>query len=95
MAAINFEVKKIEKATKENCVVVDVKFDSNNTIYTYVRKNYGGYTIIDGCKVSFDEKTYSLKSVERVYETEGKRKRRGTSVDYNKGKKSSEKSKMK
>ena len=79
MNGVNFEVTNIEKAIKAGCVVVNVKFNGNENLYTYVRKNYGGYTFIDGCKVIFDEE-YNFKGAERQYETSGKRKRQKTTA---------------
>lgn len=75
---VNFEVVKIEKANKPNFVVANIKFEESEKIYSYVRKSYKGSTIIDGCEIKFDEETFEVKSVERIYDTAG-RKRRDTS----------------
>lgn len=74
---VNFEVVKIYKANKPGCVVVDLVFNESNKPYTYVRKDYGNSTYIDGCKIEFDD-NYKVVSIERVYETKG-RKRTDTS----------------
>lgn len=70
----NFEVIKIEKAMNHDCVVVTVKFEDSSKEFTYVRKNYNGATIINGCKISFDS-NYQLKSIEQLYETKGFKKK--------------------
>lgn len=70
----NFEVIKIEKAMNHDCVVVTVKFEDSSKEFTYVRKNYNGATIINGCKISFDS-NYQLKSIEQLYETKGVKKK--------------------
>lgn len=75
MNNFGFNVIAIKNAQKSGCVVADVVFDSApDKVYTYVRKNYGSYTVIDGCKVSFDSEK-RVTGYERLYETEGKRKR--------------------
>lgn len=74
---VNFEVLSIKKAYKYGCVVVDVKFNDNENVYTYVRKSYGNYTFIDGCKVCFDD-GYNFVSAERQYETAGRKRQKTT-----------------
>ncbi len=75
MNDINFEVKSIKKANKENCVVVTIKFNGNEKEYSYVRtarKNKDGFsTIINGCKIFVDKKYNYIKTM-RVYETKNK-----------------------
>lgn len=74
MAKVNFEVLNIKAAErKEGFVVVEIKFNENEKVFTYVRKAYNNYTIIDGCKISFNE-SFKVLSVERVYETKGVKK---------------------
>ena len=73
MENINFKVVKIEKANKTDCVVVTLKFEGSEKQYTYVRKAYGTSTIIDGCRINFDE-DYNVTGVERIYETKGVKK---------------------
>lgn len=70
---VNFEVIKIEKAMKPNCVVVTLKFNGSDKQFTYVRRAYGNSTVIDGCKISYTS-NYEVKSVERIYETKGMKK---------------------
>ena len=75
---INFTVKNIEKAIKSGFVKVDVKFDGNDKIYTYIRKTsfdgFVGSVIIDGCKVNYDRYTFDVLNVVREYDTKGVKK---------------------
>lgn len=73
MANVNFEVIKIEKAIKAGCVVVTLKFEGSEKHFTYVRKAYGNTTVIDGCRIYFDNE-YSVQKIEREYETKGVKK---------------------
>lgn len=73
MMEVNFEVIKIEKAIKKDCVVVVLKFKNSDKEFTYVRKAYGNTTVIDGCKICFDNE-YNFVSVERIYDTKGMKK---------------------
>lgn len=73
MANVNFEVIKIEKAIKNGCVVVTLKFEGSEKQFTYVRKAYGNTTVIDGCRIYFDG-NYNVEKVEREYETKGIKK---------------------
>lgn len=73
MANVNFEVLKIEKALKPNCVVVTLKFEGSEKEFTYVRRNYGFSTIINGCKINFTS-DFKVESIERIYETKGVKK---------------------
>lgn len=73
MANVNFKVIKIEKAIKPGCVVVTLQFDGSEKQFTYVRKAYGTSTVIDGCRINFNE-NYDFVSVERIYETKGMKK---------------------
>lgn len=47
MTNVNFEVIKIEKAMKHDCVVVTLKFEGSSKEFTYVRKAYNNTTVID------------------------------------------------
>ena len=73
MTNVNFEVIKIEKAMKHGCVVVTLKFEDSSKEYTYIRKAYKNTTVIDGCRIYFDE-NYHVEKVEREYETKGVKK---------------------
>lgn len=73
MANVNFEVKKIEKAIKVGCVVVTLQFEGSEKQFTYVRKAYNNTTVIDGCRIYFDN-DYNVVKVEREYETKGVKK---------------------
>lgn len=73
MANVNFEVIEIEKAIKKDCVVVTLKFEGSEKQFTYVRKAYGNTTVIDGCRIYFDNQ-YNVEKVEREYETKGVKK---------------------
>lgn len=73
MTNVNFEVIKIEKAIKQGCVVVTLKFKNSDKEYTYVRRAYGNTTVIDGCRIYFNE-NYQVEKVERIYETKGVKK---------------------
>lgn len=73
MANVNFEVIKIEKAIKAGCVVVTLKFEGSEKHFTYVRKAYGNTTVIDGCRIYFDNE-YNVQKIEREYETKGVKK---------------------
>lgn len=83
---VAFEVKKIEKANKSGCVVAHVKFNSSDTVYTYVRKYHRNNVfskslsiVIDGCEVSFRDfdpgcDTANVTSIYRIYNTKGTKK---------------------
>lgn len=83
---VAFEVKKIEKANKPGCVVAHVKFNSSDTVYTYVRKYRRSVVlgkslsiVIDGCEVSFRDfdpgcDTTNVTSIYRIYNTKGTKK---------------------
>ena len=73
MTGVNFKVIKIEKAIKHDCVVVTLQFNGSDKQFTYVRRAYGNYTVIDGCKIEFDQ-NYQFVSAERIYETKGTKK---------------------
>lgn len=78
---VNFQVNGIEAANKPGFVVVKIQFNNSYKEFTYVRRAYSESnnvpgaraTIIDGCKIVFDA-TYQVISVEREYETKGKKK---------------------
>lgn len=78
MTNVNFEVIKIEKAIKPECVVATIKFKGSEKEFTYVRKmymkNFVGVIVIDGCSIYFNPFTYDLIKVEREYETKGFKK---------------------
>lgn len=77
---VAFEVKKIEKANKPGCVVAHIKFNGNDTVYTYVRKAkdtdkpFTDSLVIDGCCIEFDSMCYAVKDVYRIYNTKGVKK---------------------
>ena len=73
MANVNFQVIKIEKAIKNGCVVVTLKFNGSDKQFTYVRKAYENSTVIDGCRIYFDS-NYQVTNIEREYETKGVKK---------------------
>ena len=73
MTKVSFEVVKIEKAMKNGCVVVTLKFEGSNKEFTYVRKAYNNTTVIDGCRIYFNQ-NYEVEKVEREYETKGVKK---------------------
>jgi hypothetical protein len=70
---INFKVMNIEKAIKHGCVVVTLQFEGSPKEFTYVRKAYNNTTVIDGCRIYFDN-DYQFIKVEREYETKGVKK---------------------
>lgn len=70
---VNFQVVNIEKARKENCVVVIVKFEGSEKLFTYVRRAYNNTTVIDGCRIYFND-NYEFIKAEREYETKGVKK---------------------
>lgn len=75
---IGFEVIKVEKAMKAGYVVTTVKYPTIDHNYTYVRKatvnNFEGCTVVDGCEVRYNPIDYTVKSVERIYDTKGLKK---------------------
>lgn len=73
MTGVNFKVIKVEKANKSGCVVVTLAFGESGKWYTYVRKAYDNTTVIDGCRITFDN-NYHVTGVERIYETKGVKK---------------------
>lgn len=72
-ANVNFVVKHIEAAKKHGCVVVIVEFNGSSKQFTYVRKAYNNTTVIDGCRIYFDD-NYNFIRAEREYETKGIKK---------------------
>lgn len=74
---IGFELKSIEKAKKAGFVVVEVKYPTMDTIYTYVRRYITragrNLTTIDGCEIEFTD-TYAVLSIKRIYDTAGMRR---------------------
>lgn len=73
MKKVNFTVKHIEAARKNGCVVVILQFDGSSKEFTYVRKAYNNTTLIDGCRIYFND-NYQVEKVEREYETKGVKK---------------------
>lgn len=74
MMEVNFKVNKIEKADKKvGYVVCYITFDGNPKEFTYVRKAYGNTTVIDGCRIYFND-NYEVEKVEREYDTKGVKK---------------------
>ena len=70
MMEVNFEVMKIEKAMKKSYIVAEVKFEGNEKVYSFVRRAYNNTTVIDGCRIYFDN-DYRVEKVEREYDTKG------------------------
>lgn len=91
MTNVSFEVISIEKARKDGCVLVNLKFNNGNKVYNYVRKAHGNTTVIDGCRIYFND-NYSVEKIEREYETKGVKK---TSTAAQVGKGGSTSSKIK
>lgn len=75
---IGFEVISVEKAMKPGYVVTTVKYPTIAHNYTFVRKatvnNFEGCTVVDGCEVRYSTIDYTVKSVERIYDTKGLKK---------------------
>ena len=75
---IGFEVISVEKAMKAGYVVTTVKYPTIDHNYTFVRKatvnNFEGVTVVDGCEVRYNPFDYTVKSVERIYDTKGLKK---------------------
>lgn len=75
---VGFKVIKVEKANKPGYVVTTVKYPTIDHYYTFVRKttvsNLEGCTVVDGCEVKYNTMDYTIKSVERVYDTKGLKK---------------------
>lgn len=83
MTQVSFEVKKIEKAEKKDCVIVTLNFLGNDKIYTYVRRAYDNTTVIDGCRIYYND-SFEVIKIEREYETRGV-KRTSTANQVGKG----------
>lgn len=73
MEKVKFDVLGLEKASKEGYVVANVRFEGNTKVYNYVRKAYGNSTVIDGCKIEFDD-NFNVINIERIYETKGRKR---------------------
>lgn len=71
---VNFKVLKIEPFTKRDKVAVTIEFKKTGAQFTYVRKYYKGYVIVEGCYVYFNKKDYKPYEVREVYSTSGKRR---------------------
>lgn len=71
---IGFEVLSVEKARKNGFAVVNVKYPTTETIYTYVRRytTRGGrnITTVDGCEIEFNDELNVL-GIKRIYDTAG------------------------
>ena len=78
MTKVNFKVEKIAKATKDGYVKLEVKFDGSSATESFIRKAYGDTTILDGCRIYFNE-SFDVLNVVREYETSGKKKSKNTS----------------
>lgn len=78
---VGFEVINVSPAHKSGCAVVSVKYPTSETVYTYVRKYTTKGTgegrtfnvVVDGCEVVCS-RTWDTISVERKYDTKGKKK---------------------
>lgn len=77
MSNINFEVLGIEKSNKAGWVKVSVKFKKNKKVYNYIRKMYKNAdwnsTLIDGCRVYFDD-DFIVSEITPEYDTKGVKK---------------------
>lgn len=71
---VNFKVLKIEPSTKRGKVAVTIEFKKTGAQFTYVRKYYKGYVIVEGCYVYFNKKDYKPYEIREVYSTSGKRR---------------------
>lgn len=73
MTNVNFKVIKIEKAIKADCIVATIQFHNSPKVFTYVRRAYDNTTVIDGCRIYFND-NYEVEKIEREYETKGVKK---------------------
>lgn len=71
---VNFKVLKIEPSTKRGKVAITIEFKKTGAQFTYVRKYYKGYVIVEGCYVYFNKKDYKPYEIREVYSTSGKRR---------------------
>ena len=71
---VNFKVLKIEPSIKRGKVAVTIEFKKTRAQFTYIRKYYKGYVIIEGCYVYFNKKDYKPYEIREVYSTSGKRR---------------------
>lgn len=51
-----------------------IEFKKTGAQFTYVRKYYKGYVIVEGCYVYFNKKDYKPYEIREVYSTSGKRR---------------------
>lgn len=74
---MKFEVKKVEKAKKTGYVVIEAHYPGTGKTYTYVRKDYNGSAVIEGYRISYGwnplEGNFTVTSIEKEYETAGKK----------------------
>ena len=72
---MKFQVKKVEAAKKPGYVVIETYYPTSGKTYTYVRKNYKGSAVIEGYRISFHwfGDTYIVDTIEKEYETAGKK----------------------
>lgn len=75
---VNFKVLKIEPSTKRGKVAITIEFKKTGAQFTYVRKYYKGYVIVEGCYVYFNKKDYKPYEIREVYSTSGKRRTANT-----------------
>lgn len=77
-----FKVKSITDAVKTGYVVIDVVYNDTGKMYTYVRKNYNGSAVIEGYRINFyfSDGKYVVHSIEKEYETAGKKVTKAGSI---------------
>lgn len=75
-----FKVISIEKANKTGYVVVRVKYNETSKEYTFVRRAYPApktyqwlTAVVEGYRITFHRDSYEVKSIEKEYETAGKK----------------------
>lgn len=70
-----FEVKGITAAQKHGYVAIEVVYHGTKKTYTFIRKNYNGSAVIEGHRISFHyiNGKYFVDSIEKEYETAGKK----------------------
>lgn len=75
-----FKVISIEKAKKTGYVVVNVEYNNTHKVYNFVRRAYPApktyqwlTAVVEGYRITFHRDSYEVKSIEKEYETAGKK----------------------
>lgn len=81
MKDVNFEVAEVKNGKVEGYKIISVKFEGSEKTYDFCRRIYDYSVIISGCKVNFNH-DYSVKNIERLYDTKGVKRADTSSMSH-------------